>query len=89
MKASIVLGWILVTLGILAITIGLAMGVLIYVLHAIRGSKKELVESPKLEFAKVLADLLKEMLKHPGGIFFVVGFLLLAAGIALLMFTPF
>ena len=94
MLASIILGWTLVGLGILIIIIGVTMGVLITLSEILsktldKISKITLNFAFPLELIKSISELLKEMLKAPGGIFFVVGLILTGSGILLLVYTPF
>lgn len=90
MPGSTILGWILVGLGILNILIGVAMGVLI-ILSEILEKLTNILSLGVFgsETTRSIIDLFREMLKAPGGVFFVVGLILTGAGIWLLVYTPF
>jgi hypothetical protein len=92
MAMSIILGWILVGLGILCILIGLSVAVVISLAKIVENLKKSLVatlDEKQLKLMQFIIELFKEMLKSPGGIFFVVGLILIGGGVYLLTKTPF
>jgi hypothetical protein len=90
MPASTILGWILVGLGIIIILIGVVMGVLITLSEILEKlSKIFSLRISASETMKSISELLIEILKARGGVFFVVGLILTGGGIWLLVYTPF
>ena len=92
MVASVILGWVLSVLGIICIVVGIVVGALISLDRVATKSKVSLsfaIDENQLKILEIILQLLKEMIKYPGGIFFVVGLILLSGGISLLIYTPF
>ena len=92
MAASVILGWVLSVLGIICVVVGLVVGILISLDRVVTKSKMSLsfaVDERQLKILEIIVQLLKEILKYPGGIFFVVGLILLSGGISLLIYRPF
>jgi len=95
MDWSEVVGWALVLVGTASILFGFFVAVVTTVVTAVRDLISALrpgvttgLDWSKLPWEKIV-DFLKELLGKPGGLFFVTGFIELAAGIWILKDNPF
>ena len=89
MEVSFIFGCILIVLGIICIVVGIVISALFSLLKIAEKQKKFLIstiEEKELKIIEIVVSLFKEMLKHQGGIFFVVGLFLIGIGVYLIKF---